>query len=130
MKQLVYTSRSGFTLVELMIVIAVIGLLAAIALPSYQKYREEATCKTMASDARNVAMAATTYSMNTGDWDMGLGDIQSEFHPSTIGGTQTSVTFGLKPEGDGMIQVSHPLCGVPFTFCQKRGTVVRGADCS
>ena len=112
-----------------MIVIAVIGILASVSLPSYQKYREEAACKTMASDARNVASATLSYSMRTGDWDVALDDIQNVFHPSSISGIETTVSFGLTAVGDGMIQVTHPLCGTPFTFCQSSGRVVRGAEC-
>jgi len=129
MKRATYTNRNGFTLVELMIVIAVIGILASISLPSYQKYREEATCKTMASDARNVASAALSYSMCTGDWDVALAEIQNVFHPSSISGIDATVSFGLNAEGSGTIQVSHPQCSTPFTFCQSNGRVVRGEDC-
>lgn len=43
----------GFTLVELLIVVAIIAILAAIAIPQYQKYRKNAAISSVQSDAKN-----------------------------------------------------------------------------
>ena len=47
-------NKKGFTLIELMIVIAIIGILAAIAIPQFTKYRSRAQGSQALSDLRNV----------------------------------------------------------------------------
>ncbi len=64
--------RSGFTLVEIMIVVAIIGLLAAIVLPSFQKARLEAQNKRARNDVRVLATAFEQLSMDTGQWPSGV----------------------------------------------------------
>lgn len=46
--------QKGFTLVELMIVVAIIGILAAIAIPQFSKYRQRSYNSAALSDVRNL----------------------------------------------------------------------------
>lgn len=56
MKKVKHSAQKGFTLIELMIVIAIIGILAAVALPAYQDY----TIRAKASELVLAASAAKT----------------------------------------------------------------------
>jgi type IV pilus assembly protein PilA len=57
-------NKKGFTLIELMIVIAIIGILAAIAIPNFISYRNKSYCSQAESDARGVASAISDYFSN------------------------------------------------------------------
>ncbi|HID7665276.1 TPA: pilin [Neisseria meningitidis] len=62
------TLQKGFTLIELMIVIAIVGILAAVALPAYQDYTARAQVSEAILLAEGQKSAVTEYYLNHGEW--------------------------------------------------------------
>jgi type IV pilus assembly protein PilA len=61
-----HSSNRGFTLVEIMIVVVIIGLLAAMAIPAFQKVRTSSQDKAVLNNARQLAAAADQYFLENG----------------------------------------------------------------
>ncbi|HGM1599323.1 TPA: pilin, partial [Neisseria gonorrhoeae] len=68
------TLQKGFTLIELMIVIAIVGILAAVALPAYQDYTARAQVSEAILLAEGQKSAVTEYYLNHGEWPKDNGD--------------------------------------------------------
>ncbi|EMT7196544.1 pilin [Neisseria gonorrhoeae] len=68
------TLQKGFTLIELMIVIAIVGILAAVALPAYQDYTARAQVSEAILLAEGQKSAVTEYYLNNGIWPENNGD--------------------------------------------------------
>jgi len=64
-----YRSRAGFTLVEIMIIVALIGLLAVLALPSFVKARKQSQGRRVVNDARLLDSAVDQWALDTSKRD-------------------------------------------------------------
>jgi len=68
-------NQKGFTLIELMIVIAIIGILAAIAIPQFSAYRERGYQASMKADANSIRIAEEAYFVDKNTYTTSTGDL-------------------------------------------------------
>ena len=101
--------NSGFTLIELMIVVAIIGILAAVAIPQYQNYVARAQVAEALALTAPVKLAAAEYYSTTGNLPTSSELETTGVIPSTITGKYVSAVSwytGTNRYTNGMIQLT------------------------
>ena len=83
--------QKGFTLIELMIVVAIIGILAAVALPAYQDYTKRARVSEALSLMSGAKASVTEYYSTNNTWPSGNASVGLAAKASISGGSVSSV---------------------------------------
>jgi prepilin-type N-terminal cleavage/methylation domain-containing protein len=90
LQELIKRHEKGFTLIELMIVIAIIGILAAIAIPNFINYRKRSYNAGANADIKNLYTAAQAYFTDSPSDEIDDGAVDSSHHLYTYGFRITS----------------------------------------
>ncbi len=101
-------STQGFTLVEIMIVVVIIGLLAAMAIPAFQKVRSSSQDKAVLNNLRQLGAAADQYFLENGtstaaiaglvgssNYVKALNTVANEAYPATFVQGQVITVTGI-----------------------------------
>ena len=109
-------AKPGFTLVELLIVVVIIGILAMIAIPTFQDTKGKAMKSAMMSDLRNLSTAEEGYLFDHDTYTPVLADLDYNASPGTI------VTVGLAT-ASGWSASATNLQSFPLTCALFHGSV-------
>ena len=116
--------QQGFTLIELMIVVAIIGILAAIAIPQYAEYTNRARVSEGLQLAAGAKTATAEYYSSNNAWPNGNAEAGVAAAGTITGTNVTSVTIGGQ---DGKLTILYK--DLSATICGSKTPIIRFTCC-
>lgn len=124
MKDFRRKKEGGFTLVELMIVIAIIGILAAIAIPQFSAYRERGFIASMQSDISSMRNAEEAYFADKSTYTTATTDLANYGFKGLSQGSTATITAVTNLATDYKVVVNSTKTSKTVTFDSTLGTTV------
>lgn len=94
--------RTAFTLIELLIVVVILGILAAIAIPKFQNTKGRANAAALKSDLRNIAIAQEAYFYDHVSYADDMAQLTAHTSPGV------TVTLATPVPGAWIATATHP----------------------
>ena len=112
--------EAGFSLIELLVVVIILGILGAIALPTFMNQREKAWRKAAVSDLRSAAVLMESYFDDQGTY-LSVGAVAP--------GVTPRYTFHTSGDANGNVEVSLPVAGITTStrYCLEADHIKLGA---
>lgn len=106
--------RRGFTLVEIMIVVVIIGILTLLALPAFRIVRRNSQATLLANDYRAFKSVLEVYALENGEWPSDTGP--GQFPPELAGYIQSGIfaDYAISGSWDWEGYDVHSLAGMTF----------------
>src|SRR5437773_6015459 len=106
-------ARAGFNLLELIVVIAIVAVLAALLLPALVKAREQGRTSVCKNNMRQIGLAMVLYADDNGDFLPWPGDVDRNWQPDWVFGAQPN----LSPNNPELWK------GISFGFHAESGSI-------
>ena len=127
---------AGFTLIELMVVVMIMAILIAIAIPSFLGFRRSAQDRSAQSDIRNVLLAEKAIWLEEGDYTADAADVNA-FEPTAVLNADPTLGVTVRLNGTDIVCIERTSdSGTTFGIWESSTagtyygkTDLSGADC-
>ncbi len=114
-------NQKGFTLIELMIVIAIIGILAAIAIPQFSAYRKRSYNSAAQSDLKNMTTAQEAYFVDNETYTGTVANLTGGYGAFLSSGV--TVTIGTSNTTLYVMRATHSSGDVTYSIAGPGGSI-------
>ena len=114
--------EKGFTLIEVLIVVAIVGILACIAIPTFATYKTKALDSTAKADLRNAAAAQEAYYIDNDTYSPSLANLEESPYNFLLS-AEVNITVTTADTSGYQMSAVHSGSGKVFTLTGPGGDI-------